>query len=73
MLNRLRFGPPANLLKDRFAPGAVGAVYTHLDQLVVFQTAVDFREDRRRQSGSADPDDRIERVRSRLQFAPPGG
>ena len=73
MLNRLRSGPPANLCENRLAPGVIGARDAHLDQLVVFQTAVDFREDRGRQSGSADQHDRIERVRSRLQFAPPGG
>jgi len=71
MLNRLRSGPPANLLKNRLAPGAIGAVHANLDQLVAFQTAVDFREDRGRQSGSADPHDRIERVRAGFQFAPP--
>ena len=73
MLNRLRFGPPANLLEDRFALGTIGAGDAHLDQLVAFQAAVDFREDRARQSSSADQDDRIERVRPRLQLAPPGG
>jgi len=73
MLNRLRSGPRANLLENRLAPCAIGADHADLDQLVAFQTAVDFRENRGRQPGSADPHDRIERVRPRLQFAPPGG
>ena len=73
MLNRLRSGPPANLFKNRREPRAIGAGNAHLDQLVVFQTAVDFREDRGRQSGSADQHDRIERVRAGFQFAPPRG
>ena len=73
MLNRLRSGLPANLLKDRLASRAIGAVHAHFDQLVAFQTAIDFREDRGRQSGSADQHDRIERVRPRFQLAPPAG
>jgi len=73
MLNRLRSGPAADLSKNRLAPGTIGARSAHLDQLVSFQTAVDFREHPGRQSGSADQHDRIERMRSRLQFAPPGG
>jgi len=73
VLDRLRSGPPANLLEDRLAPGAIGAGNAHLDQLVAFQTAVDFREDRGRQSGSADQHDRIERVRAGFQLAPPRG
>ena len=73
MLNWLRSGLPANLHEDCLALGAIGAGDAHFDQIVSFQAAVDFREDRGRQSGSADQYDRIERVRSRLQFAPPGG
>ncbi len=73
MLYWLRSGPPANLLEDRLARGAIGAGNANLDQLVAFQTVIDFREDRGRQSGSADQDDRVERVRPRLQFAPPSG
>ena len=53
--------------------GSLGAVHAHFDQLVAFQTAIDFREDRGRQSGSADQHDRIERVRPRFQLAPPAG
>ena len=73
MLNRLRSGPPANLREDRLAPGAIGAVHAHLDQLEAFQTAVDFREDCGRQSGFADQHDRIKRVRAGFQFAPQRG
>ena len=73
MLNRLSSGPPANLLKNRLADWAISAVHANLDQLVAFQSAVDFREDRGRQSGSADEHDRIERMRLRFQLAPPGG
>ena len=73
MLNRLRSGSPADLLKNCLAPKAIGAVYAHLDELVAFQAAVDFREDRGREPGSADPHDGIERVRLCLQFAPLGG
>ncbi len=68
MLNRLRSSPPANLLEDRLAPGTIGAVYANLDQLVAFQTTIDFREDCGVQSGSTDQHDRVERVRSRLPF-----
>ena len=42
-----------------FALGVVGARNAHFDKLVAFQTPVDFREDRGRQSGSADQYDRI--------------
>jgi len=73
VLNRLRSGSAADLREDHFALGAVGVRNAHFDKLVAFQTAVDFREDRGRQSGSADQYDGIERVRSRLQFAPPTG
>jgi hypothetical protein len=73
VLNRLRSGPPANLFKNRLASGAIGAGNAHFDHPAAFQTAIDFSEDRGRQSGSADQHDRIERVRSGLQFAPPGG
>ena len=73
MLNRLRSGLPANFFKDRLARGTIGVVHAHLDQLVAFQSAVDFRKHRGRQSDSADPHDRVERVRPRLQLAPPGG
>ncbi len=66
MLNRLRSGPFANVCEDRLALGAISAVHAYLDQLVAFQTAVDFRENRGRQPGAADPHDRIERMRSRL-------
>ena len=59
MLNRLRSGSAADLREDHFALAAVGAGYAHFDELVAFQTAVDFREDRGRQSGSADQYDRI--------------
>ncbi len=72
MLNRLRSRPPANLLKNRLAPGASGAGNANLDQLVDFQTAVDFCKHCGRQSGPADQHDRIERVCPGLQFAPPG-
>ena len=73
VLNRLRSGPPANFLKNRLAPGTIGAIHSHLDQLVAFQTAIDFREDRGRHSGSADQHDRTECVRPRLQLASPSG
>ena len=73
MLNRLRSGLPANFLQNRLAPGTIGAGNANLDQLVAFQSAVDFRQDRGRQSGSADQYDRIERVRLRLQLAPSRG
>jgi hypothetical protein len=73
VLNRLRSGSAADLREDRFALVAVGAGNAHFDKLVAFQAAVDFREDRGRQSGCADQYDRIERVRARLQFAPPAG
>jgi len=59
VLNRLRFGSSANLLEDRFALGTIGARNAHFDKLVAFQATVDFREDRGRQSGSADQYDRI--------------
>jgi len=73
VLNRLRSGSAADLREDRFALGAVGVRHAHFDELVAFQAAVDFREDGGGQSGSADQYDRIEWVRSRLQFAPPTG
>ena len=73
MLYRFSSGLAADLREDRLALRAIGAGNAHLDQLVVFQAAVDFREDRARQSGFADQHDRIKRVRARLQFAPPGG
>jgi len=73
VLNRLRSGPPANLLENRLAAGAVGAVHSNLDQLVALQSAVDFREDRGREPGLADPHHRIEPVRPRFQLASPGG
>ena len=72
VLNRLRSGSAADLCEDHFALGAIGGRNAHFDKLVAFQTSVDFREDRGRQSGSADQHDRVERVRPRLQFAPPG-
>src|SRR6266853_2100299 len=53
VLNRLRSGLPANLLKDRLASRAIGAVHAHFDQLVAFQTAIDFREDRGRPTSSS--------------------
>ena len=59
VLNRLRSGSAADLREDHSALGAVGARNAHFDKLVAFQTAVDFREDRGRQSGSADQYDRI--------------
>jgi hypothetical protein len=59
MLYRLRSAPPANFPEDRLAPGTIRAVHAHFDQLVTFQTTLDFREDRGRQSGSADQYDRI--------------
>jgi len=59
VLNRLRSGSAADLREDHFALGAVGARNAHFDKLVAFQTAVDFRKDRARQSGSADQYDRI--------------
>ena len=73
VLYRLGSCAGAYLLENRLAPGTIGAAHAHLDQLVAFQAAVDFREDRGRQSGSADQYDRVERVRPRLQFAAPGG
>jgi len=71
VLNRLRSGPPANLLKNRLAPGAIGALHAHLDQLVAFQTAVDFRKHRGRQPAprSARPG----RVRARAPSARAAG
>jgi len=59
VLNRLRSGSAADLREDHFTLGAVGARNAHFDKLVAFQTALDFREDRGRQSGSADQYDRI--------------
>ena len=60
MLNGLRSGSAADLREDRFALGTIGARNAHFDKLVAFQAAVDFREDRGRQSGSADQYDRIQ-------------
>lgn len=73
MLNRLRSGLSANLLENRLAPEAIGAVHANLDEFVAFQSAVDFHKDGGGQAGSADPHDRVERMRPRLQFAAPGG
>jgi len=73
VLNRLRSGSAADLCEDHFALGAVGGRNAHFDKLVAFQTAIEFREDRGRQTGSADQDDRVKRVRARPQFAPPTG
>ncbi len=72
MLNRLRPGTPADLFKDCFSGRVIRVANAHFDQLVVFQTPVDFREDRRGQSGFADQHHWIERVRPRFQLAPPG-
>ena len=46
MLNWLRSGPLANFLKNRLAAWAVVVVHANLDQLVAFQAAIDFRENR---------------------------
>ena len=73
MLNRLRPGTPANFLKDCFSGRVIRVANAHLDELVAFQAAFDFREDCGGQSGSADQHHRIERVRPGFQLAPPGG
>ena len=44
VLNRLRSGPSANFFKNRLAAGTIGVVHAHLDQLVTFQSAIDFSE-----------------------------
>jgi hypothetical protein len=72
-LDRLRSSLPANFPEYRLARGAICAVHTHFDQLVPFQAAIDFREYLRGQAGSADEHDRIESVRTGLQFAAAGG
>jgi hypothetical protein len=73
VLNRLRSGASADLRQDRLALGAIGTGNAHFDQLVALQGAVDFREDRGRESSSADLHDWVERVRPRFQLAPPSG
>src|SRR2546427_2038172 len=73
VLNWLRSGLSADLREDRLALGAICAGNAHLYQLVAFQSAVNFCEHCRRQPGSPDQHDRIERVRPCLQFAPPSG
>ena len=73
MLNRLRPGAATDFFEEHFAGGPIGIPSANLDQLVSFQAAVDFRQNRGRQTFSADQHHRVEHMRSRLQFAPPGG
>jgi hypothetical protein len=73
VLNRLRPGAATDFFQERFAGGPIGVPSTNLDQLVSFQAALDFRQNRGRQTSTADQHHRVESVRSRLQFAPPGG
>ena len=69
MLNGLCAGPQADFRKQRLAGVAIGAGNAELDQLVAFQRAVDFRNDRRRQARGADQHHRLQRVGARLQLA----
>jgi hypothetical protein len=71
MLNRLRPGAATDFFEERFAGVPIRIPSTNLDQLVSFQSAFDFLQNRGRQTFTADQHHRVERVRSRLQFAAP--
>ena len=67
MLNRLRLQPRADVRKCRFALVAFHAAGAHLDEFVRRQCPVDLGNHRVGQALVADVNQRIERMRARLQ------
>lgn len=69
MLDRARTGAAAYFFEECLPGGSVCISGANLDQLVTFETAVDFRENRGRQAFAADQYQRGERMCPRFQLA----